>query len=110
GTPGIAAVGKGSASIALRSVRGGGEAARLFGGAMVKAVRGGASRPWGARHGGSALVGREERVSDDRDEVRRQMEVVDRDLEGMLCRGEEVRERVGGLLGRLAAVRQRADF
>ena len=39
-----------------------------------------------------------------------QVDVVDRDLERLLRGGEELGERVGGLLGRLAAVRQRADF
>ena len=43
-------------------------------------------------------------------ELRRQLEVVDRDLERLLRGAEELGERVGGLLGRLAAVRQRADF
>ena len=43
-------------------------------------------------------------------ELRRQVDVVDRDLERLLRGGEELGERVGGLLGRLAAVRQGADF
>ena len=44
------------------------------------------------------------------DELRREVDVVDRDLERLLRGGEELGERVGGLLGRLAAVGQRADF
>ena len=43
-------------------------------------------------------------------ELLRQPEVVDRDLECLLRGAAELGERVGGLLGRLAAVRQRADL
>jgi hypothetical protein len=58
----------------------------------------------------AALLGGAERSTDDLDEVRRQVQVVHRDLERLLRGGQEVGERVGGLLGRLAAVDQRADF
>ncbi len=58
----------------------------------------------------AALLRGPQRVTDDRDEVRRQVQVVDGDLEGLLGRGEELGELMGGPLGRLAAVDQRADF
>ena len=57
-----------------------------------------------------ALLGRVERIADDLDEVRRQMEVVDGYLERLLRGRDEFGERVRGPLGRLAAVDQRVDF
>jgi hypothetical protein len=60
---------------------------------------------------GDASGGRgAERAADEVVQRRRQVEVVDRDLECPLGGGDEVGERAGGLLGRLAAVRQRPDF
>ena len=58
----------------------------------------------------AALLRRAERATDDLDEIRGQVEVVHGDLERLLRRGEEISERVCGLLGRLAAVDQRVDF
>jgi hypothetical protein len=60
--------------------------------------------------GDAALLGVEQRAADDLDQLRRQVQVVDRDLERLLRGAAELGERVGGLLGRLAAVRQRVDF
>jgi hypothetical protein len=51
-----------------------------------------------------------QRAADDRHEVVRQMQVVDRDVEGVLRRADERGKRLRGLGGRLAAVGQRADF
>ena len=51
-----------------------------------------------------------QRAADDRGEVVRKIEVVDRDVERALRGGEEGCERVRGFDGRLAAVGQRADF
>ena len=61
-------------------------------------------------HGDAALLRLDERAADDVVDVRRQPEVVDRDLERLLRGAAELGERVGGLLGRLAAVRQRPRF
>jgi hypothetical protein len=61
-------------------------------------------------HRDAALVGARERALDDRGEVGRQVDVVDRDLERLLRGPEEVGERVRDLVGLLAAVGQRADF
>jgi hypothetical protein len=58
----------------------------------------------------AALVCGRELAADDGVQLRRQVEVVDRDLERLLRGGHELGEGVGGLLGRLAAVGQRADF
>ena len=60
--------------------------------------------------GDAALGGGGEGTADDLVELRREVEVVDRDLERLLRVGTELSERVGGLLGRLAAVDQRPDF
>jgi hypothetical protein len=51
-----------------------------------------------------------ERAADDLEEVRRQVQVVDGDVERPLCCAEERGQYVRGLRGRLAAVDQRADF
>ena len=51
-----------------------------------------------------------ERAVDDRVERRRQVEVVDRDLERPLGRGDEGRQRVGRVLGGLTAVDQGAEL
>lgn len=51
-----------------------------------------------------------EDAADGGPEVAGQVEVVDRDVEGVLRRADECGERLGGLGGRLAAVGQRADF
>jgi hypothetical protein len=51
-----------------------------------------------------------QRADDDRHEVVREIEVVDRDVERVLRRGDELGQRVRGVGGRLAAVDQRADF
>ena len=61
-------------------------------------------------HCDAALLGSLELAGDDRLEVGRQVEVVDRDLERAPGGGDEGGERVGRLLGGLAAVGQRADF
>ena len=61
-------------------------------------------------HGDAALLGVHERTADDVVELLRQAVVVDRDLERLLRGAEEVGEGVRRLLGRLAAVGQRADF
>jgi hypothetical protein len=58
----------------------------------------------------AALVRVGERSFDDRRQLRRQVDVVDRDLERVLRDVEEVGERVRDVGGGLAAVRQRADF
>ncbi len=60
--------------------------------------------------GDSARVRVAEGATDRRREVVGQVEVVDRDVEGVLRRADERGERLGGLGGRLAAVGQRADF
>ena len=64
----------------------------------------------GETDGDPALRGGDEGAADDLVELRREVEVVDRDLERLLRVCEELGERVGGLLGRLAAVDQRVDF
>jgi hypothetical protein len=51
-----------------------------------------------------------QRAADDRGEIVRQMQVVDRDVERVLRGADEFGERVRGVGGRLAAVGQRADF
>jgi hypothetical protein len=61
-------------------------------------------------HGDPAVVRRSERAADDGDEVVRELQVVDGDVEGALRGAEELGERVRGIGGRLAAVGQRADF
>jgi hypothetical protein len=58
----------------------------------------------------AALVGVRERALDDRGKLGREVDVVDRDLEGLLRGADEVGERVRDVVGLLAAVRQRADF
>jgi hypothetical protein len=58
----------------------------------------------------AALVGVGERTRDDRREIGRQVDVVDRDLERLLRGADEVGECVCDVVGLLAAVRQRADF
>jgi hypothetical protein len=58
----------------------------------------------------AARVGVAQRAADDRGEIVRQMQVVDRDVERVLRGADESGERVRGLGGRLAAVGQRADF
>ena len=60
--------------------------------------------------GDAALVCGPKRPADDRVEVVEEVEVVDRDVERVLRRGEEPGERVRGVGGRLAAVGQRPDF
>jgi hypothetical protein len=60
--------------------------------------------------GDAAIVRGSERAADDRVEIVGEMEVVDRDVERVLRRGEEPGERVRGVGGRLAAVGQRPDF
>jgi hypothetical protein len=60
---------------------------------------------------GDAAGGRRaERAADDLVQVGRQVEVVDGDVERRLRRAEECGQRVRSLVGRLAAVGQRADF
>jgi hypothetical protein len=61
-------------------------------------------------HRDAAGVRVAQRAPDDRDEIVGKVEVVDRDVERMLRRGEEAGERVRGVDGRLAAVDQRPDF
>jgi hypothetical protein len=56
------------------------------------------------------MVGVAQRAADDRGEIVRQMQVVDRDVERVLRSADEFGERVRGVGGRLAAVGQRADF
>jgi hypothetical protein len=58
----------------------------------------------------AALVCGTQRPADDRREVVRQVQVVDRDVERMLRRTDELGECVRGVDGRLAAVGQCADF
>jgi hypothetical protein len=53
---------------------------------------------------------RTERAADDLVQIRREVEVVDGDVERRLRRAEECGQRVRGVRGRLAAVGQRADF
>ena len=53
---------------------------------------------------------RAERAADELVQIRRQVEVVDGDVERRLRGAEECGQRVRGLCGRLAAVGQRADF
>jgi hypothetical protein len=60
--------------------------------------------------GDAALLRVPKRSADDGDEVVRQVQVVDRDVERARRRSEEACERVRGVGGRLAAVGQRADF
>ena len=95
--------------------RGGGEGLRLEG----AGIRDGRRRDGrflrvvevvGEADGDATLLCGDELAADDRVELRRQVEVVDRDLERLLRGGDELGERVSGLLGRLAAVGQRADF
>ena len=93
-------MGKGSSFIASRFVMGGGGTGTSFAW----------SRLYAKPDGDAPLLGVAERATDDLDEVRRQIDVVDRDLERLLRGGEELGERVGGPLGRLAAVDQRLDF
>jgi hypothetical protein len=64
----------------------------------------------GEAHGDAALLGGDELAADDRVQVGRQVEVVDRDLERLLRGCDELGKGVRGLLGPLAAVGQRADF
>ena len=61
-------------------------------------------------HCDAALLGSLELAGDDRLEIGRKVEVVDRDLERVLRGRDEGGERVGCLLGGLPAVGQRADF
>ena len=100
GTPGIAAVGNGCASSASGFVSGGGGTGTAFAWSRLYARRTATPRFCAATSSSQTIVV----------EVRRQLEVVDRDLECLLRGAAELGERVGGLLGRLAAVRQRADF
>ena len=58
----------------------------------------------------AARVGVAQRAADDRREVVREVEVVHRDVEGVLRRSDELGQCVGGVDGRLAAVGQCADF
>jgi hypothetical protein len=58
----------------------------------------------------AALGGVADRAFENRPERRRQVDVVDRDLERVLYAADEVGQRVRDLVGRLAAVRQRPDF
>jgi predicted RNA-binding protein associated with RNAse of E/G family len=60
--------------------------------------------------GDAALRRGDERALDDRLQVVREVEVVDRDLERALRAGEVVGERVRGALGRLRAVRERLEL
>jgi hypothetical protein len=61
----------------------------------------------GEPHVHAASGGGFQRIADDRRERIRQPDVVDGDLEGALCCGDEIGERPGGLFGRLAAVGER---
>jgi hypothetical protein len=63
----------------------------------------------GEPDGDAPLRGADERAADDLRELVREPDVVDRDVERALGRREPVGEDVGDLLGRLAAVGQRAD-
>ena len=60
--------------------------------------------------GDAARVCTPQSSSDNGDEVVRQVQVVDRDVQRTLRRSEEAGERVRSVGGRLAAVGQRADF
>ncbi len=60
--------------------------------------------------GDAALLRVLDRADDDRLQRRREVQVVDRDLERALRRTEEVGERLRGVLGRLTSVGQRPDF
>jgi hypothetical protein len=60
--------------------------------------------------GDAALRRARERVVDDLLEAVRQAEVVDRDLEGLAGRRDELGEGVRGVLRGLAAVGQRAEL
>jgi hypothetical protein len=61
-------------------------------------------------NGDAAVVRAAQRSADDRDEVVRKVQVVDRDVERVLRGGEEAGQRIRGVDGRLAAVDQCADF
>jgi hypothetical protein len=98
GTPGIGAVGNGSASIRVGFPRRGGMAASR----MVDVV--------GEAHGDAAIGRFGEGALDDRCQRVRQPDVVHRDLERAAGRRDPVGELMSDLLRRLTAVGERPEY
>ena len=64
----------------------------------------------GDSHGDAATRRVDERAGHELSRGRGQAQVVERDVEGALCRLDELRDPSRDVLGPLAAVRQRPDF